>query len=286
MFNKKKKKIVFWLFLAPSLISFFSVVLVPFCIGVYYSFTDWNAVPGKTLHFVGLKNYIHIFEDNQLSASFLTTMVYAIYAIILINIVGFGLALLVTQKMKSANLLRTVFFMPNLIGGLILGYVWKFIFLKIIPLVLGASTTMLASTSTALIAMAIVSTWQMGGYIMVIYVAAIQGIPEELLEAAEIDGASVFQKIKTIVFPLVAPAFTVSLFLTLSGSFKMYDVNVSLTNGDPGRGTELISMEILSKAFKELNFGQGQAQAILFFLFIAILTMVQVYFTKKREVEM
>ncbi len=281
-----KQHLIFWGFLTPSLIAFIMVVLIPFIVGIYYSFTDWNAVPNQAIHFLGWANYKESFDDPQLVKSFVTTFIYSVYAILLINVIGFSLALLVTQKMRSANLLRTVFFMPNLIGGLILGYVWKFIFLKIIPLVLHTDSNMLSKPSTALIAMAIVATWQMGGYIMVIYVAAIQGIPMELLEAAKIDGANSWQNIKAIVFPLVAPAFTVSLFLTLRSAFMVYDVNVSLTNGDPIRSTELIAMEILSKAFKELDFAQGQVHAILFFLVVASLSLIQVYFTKKREVEM
>lgn len=281
-----KRKIDFWLYLTPSLLSFGVVVLVPFIIGLYYSLTDWSAIPDKELHFVGFKNYMNVLSDERFFAAFKTTIIYAFYAVILINIIGFALAILVTRKLQTANLLRTAFFMPNLIGGLVLGYIWKFAFLKIIPYILLTDTTMLSKPNTALIAMAIVSTWQMGGYIMIIYVAAIQGIPEDLIEAAQIDGANSFERIKNIIFPLVAPAFTVSLFLTLSYSFKMFDVNVSLTNGDPARATELLALEIYQKAFVETNFGEGQAQAVIFFLLIAIVTLSQVYFSKKREVEM
>lgn len=286
MNRKGKKTLVFLGFLTPTLIAFSFVVIIPFVIGIFYSFTDWNAIPGKAIHFIGFQNYQNIFSDQQVFKSFVTTLQYSVYAIILVNITGFSLALLVTQKMKTTNLLRTLFFMPNLIGGLILGYIWKFVFIKIIPIILHTDFVMLAKPNTALLAMAIVTTWQMGGYIMVIYVTAILGIPEELIEASKIDGANVFQRIKNIVFPLVAPAFTVSLFLTLSGSFRMYDVNVSLTGGEPARTTELMAMEIVSKAYKELNFGEGQAQAILFFVFIAVISIIQVYITKKREVEM
>jgi len=290
MVIRKKKtnenKLSFYLLISPLVFAFSMVVLIPFIMGLYYSFTDWNAVPGKPIHFIGLTNYISIFKEPQIIRSLLTTFQYAIYAVVLINIIGFFLAVVVSQKFKSSNVLRTVFFMPNLIGGLILGYVWKFIFMKIIPELMTNTTTLLSTTTGALIAMAIVSTWQMGGYIMIIYLAAIKAIPEELFEAADIDGANSIQRIRYILFPMVAPAFTISLFLTLSGSFKMYDVNVSLTGGDPGRQTELLSMEILTKAFKELDFGQGQAQAVVFFLFVALITVLQVYFSKKREVEM
>jgi len=286
MSKKRRQTLNFWLYLAPCLMTFTLVVLVPFLIGLYYSFTDWSAIPGAPINFIGLENYRRVFTDAQFFTSFKITIIYALYAVVLINVVGFALAILVTRKMKTANLLRTTFFMPNLIGGLILGYIWKFIFLKIVPIVFAMDTSLLSTPERALFAMAIVSTWQMGGYIMIIYVAAIQGIPESLIEAAQIDGANAWQRVKAIVFPLVAPAFTVSLFLTLSNSFKMFDVNVSLTNGDPARGTELLAMGIYNKAFVETNFGEGQAQAVIFFLLIAVVTMVQVFVSKRREVEM
>ena len=281
-----KKKINFWAYLAPSLFIFTLVIIVPFLYGLYYSFTDWSAIPGAKINFVGLDNDFKVFNDKQFFTSFFSTINYTLYAVVLINVVGFFLALLVTRKMKVANLLRTTFFMPNLIGGLILGYVWKFVFNKIIPVIFVTSSSMLDSPQKALFAMAIVATWQLGGYIMVIYIAAIQGIPEEVIEASKVDGATVMQRVTRITFPLVAPAFTVSLFLTLSESFKMFDLNLSLTNGDPARSTELLAMEIYNKAFVENMFGEGQAQAIIFFIVIAAVTLTQVYFTKKREVEM
>lgn len=286
MKDKKRNLLSFWMFLAPSLIAFVLVVLIPFFVGLYYSFTDWSAIPGQEIQFIGLKNYLNVFDDTQFFASFRVTIIYAFYAVVLINVIGFSLAILVTRKMKSANFLRTTFFMPNLIGGLILGYVWKFAFLKIFPIILSSDTSMLAKPGTALLAMAIVSTWQMGGYIMVIYVAAIQGIPESIIEASQIDGANAWNRIRHIIFPMVAPAFTVSLFLTLSNSFKMFDVNVSLTDGNPARGTELLALEIYKKAFVEANFGEGQAQAVLFFVLIATVTLIQVAISKRKEVEM
>ncbi len=155
---KTKKTLIFWSFLSPALIAFLLVVAIPFAIGIYYSFTDWNAIPGSVVSFVGLKNYREVFQDTQFLKALMTTIVYSLYAVVLVNIVGFFLAILVTQKMRSANLLRTTFFMPNLIGGLILGYVWKFVFLKTIPDLLAIDFNMLSKPSTALLAMAIVST--------------------------------------------------------------------------------------------------------------------------------
>lgn len=290
--NKVIDKKSFWLFLAPISLTFIIVVLIPFVIGMYYSFTDWSAIPGAKTTFIGFENYREIFLDAQFRTSFFKTLMYALYAVILINIVGFSLALLVTKKLKTSNLLRTAFFMPNLIGGLILGYIWQFVFLEILPYIAEIMSLSflgirwLSDPDIALWSMAIVSTWQMGGYIMIIYIAALNSIPKELLEAASLDGAGRFQKIRHITFPMVAPAFTVSLFLTLSTSFKMFDVNIALTGGGPARLTELLALGIYNKAFTQANFGEGQAQAVVFFGVIAITTLTQVYFSKKKEVEM
>ncbi|KAK3604155.1 hypothetical protein CHS0354_001962 [Potamilus streckersoni] len=219
------------------------------------------------------------------------TSIYLLYSVVLINIIGFLLALLVTRPLKGANLLRASFFIPNMIGGLLLGYIWKFIFLKIFPSMYDFTGLFffnypwLSETQLALAGMAIVSTWQMGGYIMIIYIAAIQAIPEEYYEAARIDGASAFQMMKNITLPLVAPAITISLFLTVSQGFKMFDVNVSLTNGDPARTTELLALNIYQTAFTNSEFSYAQSLSLMFMLLIAVVTLTQVYISKKRELE-
>lgn len=292
MKKKWKDLISFWGFIGPVYFAFIMVVVLPFVIGIYYSFTNWSAIPGRVVENVGFDNYVSVFSDQQFLISFKATLLYTFICMFLINIIGFGLALLVTQKMKSANLLRTMFFLPNLIGGIILGYVWRFIFIKVFIALYDATNLgifglpWLSDAKQAIWAMAIVATWQMGGYIMVIYVAALQGIPDSLIEASKIDGANAIQRVRHIVFPLVAPAFTVSMFLTVSSSFKMFDVNVALTKGDPSRLTELLTLEIYNKAFTESNFGEGQAQAVILFVLITVVSLVQVYYNKKREVEM
>lgn len=291
MLKKKEDSLVFWAFLAPVSAAFILVVVLPFFIGIYYSFTDWSAIPGKSISFTGLTNYAKILSDRAFGQSFAVTLVYTVIAVVMINAVGFSLALLVTQRFRSSNLLRTAFFMPNLIGGLILGFLWKFLFLKIAPAVGTVldmallKTNWLADENLALLAMAIVSTWQMGGYIMVIYIAAIQSIPESLIEASKIDGARAFQRVRHIVFPLVAQAFTISLFMTLSNSFKMFDVNLALTNGGPAGRTELLTLNIYSTAYSRLQFGFGQAKAVIFFLIVTIFTVTQVRFTQRKEIE-
>jgi raffinose/stachyose/melibiose transport system permease protein len=292
---------VFYLFLLPSVFAFCMVIIIPFFMGIYYSFTNWNAITGTTVEWVGLKNYTAIKSDITFLHSFLVTVAYAVMNIAVLNICAFFMALLVTGKLKFKGVYRAGFFMPNLIGGIILGYIWQFIFNNAIPSfgsLIGSvwlkENQFLANQYLALLAIVIVSTWQYAGYIMMIYVAAIQGIPDSLLEAAEIDGASYWQRLKHITFPLVAPAFTVSMFLTLINSFKQFDVNYALTAGGPSgmfmdraiMTNEFLALNIYQTAFAYRQLAQGQAKAIIFFLVIAVISLIQVRANKKREVEM
>ncbi|WP_139905349.1 carbohydrate ABC transporter permease [Clostridium thermarum] len=287
-----KSKLTTALFVVPSLLIFTNVIIIPFIMGVVYSFTDWDGFEFKGSSFVGLKNYIAAFEDGKFGPAFGRTILYTIAMVILVNIVGLALALLVTSKLKSRNILRGVYFLPNLIGGLILGFIWQFIFTKFFEQLGEVTHTSkiffdwLDKPVTAFWAMVIVGVWQMAGYVMVIYIASIESISEEIMEAANIDGANAWTKFTRITLPLIAPAFTISLFVTLSSSFKQYDTNLSLTNGGPYGTTELITMNIYSTAFSYNKFAQAQAKAIIFFLVIMVITVIQVYTTKKREVEM
>jgi raffinose/stachyose/melibiose transport system permease protein len=292
---------LFFLFLLPAVFSFFMVIIIPFFMGLYYSFTDWNAITGTTVAWVGLKNYLALNSDITFLHSFLVTVAYAIMNIIVLNVCAFFMALLVTSNLKFKGFYRAGFFLPNLIGGLILGYIWQFIFNNAIPS-LGDKLNFawlkehlfLADQYLALLAIVIVGTWQYAGYIMMIYVAAIQGIPDSLLEAAEIDGVNKVQELRHIVFPLVAPAFTVSMFLTLVNSFKQFDVNYALTAGGPsgmfmGRAimtNEFLALNIYQTAFSYRQLAQGQAKAIIFFIVIAVISLIQVRANKKREIEM
>jgi len=281
----------FWLFVGPILFAFLMVVVVPMCFGVYYSFTEWNGRMDQIPEFIGLANYLKIFKDQNFLRAFWFTVKFTVASVVVINIIGFGLALLVTRKLKISNFMRTIFFMPNLIGGLILGFIWQFIFMGVFQSI-GESTGLsflqgwLSNERTGFWGLVIIMTWQMAGYLMVIYIAALQNIPKELIEAAEIDGANGWQRVKNIIFPMVAPAFTVSLFLTLSNSFKLFDQNLSLTGGGPGGQTEMLALNIYKTAFTFSEYGQGQAKAVVFFLVVAAITLVQVYINKKREVEM
>ena len=288
-----KRGLSFWLFISVSLISFSLVVLYPLLSGIYLSFTDWNGI-GNGANFVGFGNYLEILDtkkDPEFLAAFIFTLKFAVVSIFTINLVGFSLALLVTRGLKGTNILRTIFFMPNLIGGLILGFIWNFIFIEVFT-ALGKSlhiswlTGWLSDTKTGFWGLVILMTWQMSGYIMLIYIAALQNIPDELIEAAEIDGANARERIKNIMFPLVRPAFTVSLFLTISNAFKLFDQNLSLTAGGPGNSTQMLAMNIYKTAFTYNKLGSAQAKAVIFFILVASITLTQVYFSKKKEVEM
>ncbi|GGC83388.1 ABC transporter permease [Thalassobacillus devorans] len=279
----------FWLFLTPVILALGIVVVIPFIYGLFYSFTDWNGL--RATQFIGLEHYINLFQEKEFMNSIWFTIKFAVASVLLLNFFGLALALIVTRNIKTNNLLRTVFFMPNLIGGLILGFIWQFIFISVFGDVgdlLGVEGMKgwLSTTETGFWGLVILTSWQMAGYIMIIYIAYLENIPKELIEAAKIDGASSFQRFKNITFPLVAPAFTISMFLTLSTSFKIYDQNLSLTNGGPFNSTQMVAMEIVRTAFSDNQMSYAQAKAVIFFLIVAVVALTQVYYNKKREVEM
>ena len=287
----KNSKLWFSLFVGPILLAFIMVVIIPMVLGIYFSFTSWDGIDNNA-SWVGLTNYIQVFnKESGFLPAFWFTARFAIVSVIMINLFGFSLALLVTKGMKISNVLRSIFFMPNMVGGLILGFIWQFIFTKAFSFV-GAKLGLeflkgwLSSTSTGFWGLVILMSWQMSGYMMIIYIAALQGIPESLNEAAEIDGAGGLQRLRHITLPLVAPAFTVGLFLTLSNAFKLFDQNLSLTNGGPYKSTEMLALNIYSSAFVYNKFGLAQAKAVIFLITIAIISLTQLYFSKKKEVEM
>lgn len=287
----KKSKLWFTFFVGPILIAFLVVVIVPALLGIYYSFTDWNGIENKAA-FIGAANYLEIFKKgNDFAQSFIFTVKFSIVSVIMINLIGFGLALLVTRGMKTSNVLRSIFFMPNMVGGLILGFIWQFIFTKAFDTIgtnLGWEFLRgwLSTTGTGFWGLVILMSWQMSGYMMIIYIAALQGIPENLKEAAEIDGANSFQRLVNIVIPLVAPAFTVGIFLTLSNSFKLFDQNLALTAGGPYNSTQMLALNIYNSAFTYSKYSLAQAKAVVFLITVAVITLTQLYFSKRKEVEM
>jgi raffinose/stachyose/melibiose transport system permease protein len=290
--NKRKDIGWYVLFTGPLLFIFATVVIVPFVIGIGYSFVSWDGIPANPKVFVGFDNYVRLLDDERFLRSALHTVEFTVLALVAVNVLGVALALLVTSGLRTSNAARTMLFMPNLIGGLILGYIWQFIFTDAFRSI-GEKTGLhnlffpwLLDPQFALFAMVAVFTWQMAGYTMVIYIAGIQSIPDELLEAARVDGANLWQRLTRIVFPLLMPSITICLFLTLSGAFKIYDVNLSLTKGGPNNATELFAMNIFNEIFAYGRYGYGQAKAIVFFLIVAALTLTQVIITKKREVQL
>jgi len=289
---RNKDRLWYALFTVPLLFIFITVVIIPFFVGIFYSFFTWDGIPANPKIYAGFDNYINLFKDQRFMASAWHTILFTIMALVSVNILGLAFALLVTSKLRSAKAARTLLFMPNLIGGLILGYIWKFIFsdgFRIIGETTGFKSVFfnwLLDPQYALFATVAVFTWQMAGYMMIIYLAGLQGIPNDIFEAAKVDGAGGWQKLLKITFPLLMPCFTICLFLSLANSFKIFDVNLSLTKGGPANATEMFAMNIYNEIFGYGNFGYGQAKAILFFVVIAVITLTQVYITKKREVQM
>jgi raffinose/stachyose/melibiose transport system permease protein len=303
--RKAKHPAIFWLFLAPVLFAFVLVIIVPFFLGAFYSFTNWSATAraDNALRLIGFANYAGILRDPSFTYSFLLTIAYTVLNMVAINVVSFGLAMLVTRKLAGRNVYRAGFFIPNLIGGLILGYIWQFIFNNAIPSIgtmfgitswADPANLLLARADTALIAMVLVGTWQYAGYIMVIYVAAIEAIPQELIEAAQLDGATGLRQLRSITLPMIGQALTITLFLTLVNSFKQFDVNVSLTGGGPSimfagtpiYGTQLLAMNIYNQGLKSNDMAGGQARAVVFFLVLVVISVIQVSINKKREIEL
>ncbi|MDD9266242.1 carbohydrate ABC transporter permease [Paenibacillus sp. GCM10023248] len=280
-----------WVFVGPAVIFFALIVVVPFLMSIYYSFTEWNGVT-TNVKFNGLDNFKHLlFEDKDYRNAFWFTTRITVTDVVLTNLIGFLLALLLTQALKTRNVLRTIFFMPNVIGGLLLGFIWQFIFVKGFA-TLGEITNIgffqlpwLGDAPTAFWAIAIVSIWQGAGYLMIIYIAALSNVPKDMVEAAYIDGATRFQVLKNIIVPLIMPAVTVCLFLTISWNFKMFDLNFSLTKGGPFNSTESVSINIYQEAFRNNNYGLGTAKALVFFIVVAIISTIQVMYTKRKEVE-
>ena len=279
----------FAVFALIPLAIFTLVLVVPFTRGLYFSFTDWNGF--DVTKFVGFDNYIQSFQNESFWASLSLTVAYVAASLVLVNVVAFGLALLVTIPLRGVNVLRTTFFVPNLIGGVILGLIWQFIFGQALPVMAKASgipifeKNWLLDTTTAFWAMVIVTVWQMSGYMMIIYVTALMSIEKDVLEASFIDGASNAQTLYYIKLPLMAQAFTISLFLTIRNAFMAYDLNLALTGGGPYRTTELISLHVFREAFGYGNFSDGQSQAIIMFVVIAIAALTQVVISKRMEVQ-
>ena len=278
-----------WLFLLPTFAAFCIGFVWPFLQGIYLSFCNFN-VPSDA-KWVGLENYQKAFSDPSFANAFWNTAGFAVVSIVLINVLAFFIAYALTQKMRGSNLFRTVFFMPNLIGGVVLGYIWSLIFDGILQ---NYSTYLTANATNGFWGLVILVAWQQIGYMMIIYIAGLQAVPEDMLEAAKIDGADGKQTLFKVIIPNVMPSITICTFLTLTNSFKLFDQNLALTGGLPRviqngakvNITELLALNIYSTYNINKNFhGVAQAKAVVFFSLVAVLALAQQKMTRSKEVE-
>lgn len=290
--TKKHTTVVHVMFVLPLLLAFVVTIIYPFLSGIFYSFTDWNGVGFKQV--VGLANYKTIFTSVDFVYSFVLTIVFSLVSVLVVNFIAFSLALLCTSRIRGAQLYRAAFFVPNLIGGIVLGYVWQFIFNRVFTALFAGAKSMLADPGLAMLAVVLVFTWQYAGYIMMIYITGIQSVPQDVLEAAEMDGASRWDKLRRVTIPLLANTFTICLFLTLVNSFKQFDLNYALTNGGPSClldgnvlfSTELLTLDIYKEALVDYQYSTGQAKAVIFSIVLAGISLLQLRYSRKKEVAM
>ncbi|MCR4922906.1 MAG: sugar ABC transporter permease [Lachnospiraceae bacterium] len=278
----------FLMFAGPAVILFCGTVIIPFIYGLYLTFTSWDGV-SKTKPFVGLANYAASFSDTAYWQALVRTVIYSAFSVILINVVAFLLAYLVTSGVKGQNFFRAGFFIPNLIGGIVLGYVWKFVFNRAFVAIGeaisgGTVPSLLSTTGGAMFCLILVSVWQYAGYMMLIYVAGFMSVPESLKEAALIDGCTPSQAMKNVTVPLMRASFVQCIFLSITRCFMVYDMNLSLTKGEPFNSSVMAAMHVYNQAFTYKNYGTGQAEALILFVVCAIVGVTQVYIGKKGEV--
>ena len=275
----------YWpVFLLPTLAAFIIGFIWPFIWGIYLSFHKFTTISKTT--FVGLSNYVKVFEDATFVNAFWFTAKFTIVSTIVINVIAFMLALALTRGLKGTNVFRTVFFLPNLIGGIVLGYIWQ--------ILLNGILTNLGLPLLALDAkygfwgLIILMCWQQIGYMMIIYIAGLQNVPGDLLEAASIDGATSFQTLIKVKLPMVMPSITICSFLTLTNSFKLFDQNLALTGGEPAKASQMLALNIYDTFYARSGpqwKGIGQAKAVVFFLLVIVIALVQLYFTRRKEVQ-
>jgi len=277
-------------FIGPMFLIFTVIVLVPFILGINYSFTSWNGV-SINVDYIGLDNYIKVLGDHKFMKAVWFTTRFTAMSVILSNVLALGLAILLTKPLKGVKIFRVIFFLPNVISGLLLGFIWQFIFVKGFASI-GEITNIgffqlpwLGTEATAFWALIIVTIWRTSGYLMIIYVATILNVPKELREAAVIDGTTEMQYTRFVMFPMIKSAFTVCIFLSISWAFKMFDLNFSLTKGGPFNSSVSMALDIYNEAFKLNHFGLGEAKAIVFFVLVAFISLIQVWSTKRNEVE-
>lgn len=279
---QKTLKKYFPVFVLPTLVAFAFAFIIPFVQGIYLSFCKFTTVDNAT--FIGFDNYIKAFDSRQgFLRAFGFTAGFTVISVVTINLIAFTIALLLTRKIKGTNLFRTVFFMPNLIGGIVLGYTWQ----QMINAVLYQyGTTIVSNPKYGFIGLVLLMNWQMVGYMMIIYIAGLQNVPTDLLEAARIDGATGWQTLIKVKLPMVMSSITICMFLTLSNSFKLFDQNKALTNGAPMDKTQMLALNIYETFYGKTGYeGVGQAKAVMFFIIVALIALLQLSFTRSKEVE-
>ena len=273
----------FPVFLLPMVAAFCIGFVWPFLQGLFLSFTKFKTT--SKWSWVGIENYLKAFQDQSFRYSFGYTALYAFISLVLINVLAFMVAYALTQKIKGSNLFRTVFFMPNLIGGIVLGYIWSMIFDGLLS---AYSTSILTNTTWGFWGLIILMCWQQIGYMMIIYVAGLQSVPGDLIEAAKIDGANDREILFKIKIPMVMPSVTICTFLTLTNSFKLFDQNVALTAGEPANASEMLALNIYNTFYGRSGAqwkGIGQAKAVVFFLIVVVISLIQLHFTRSKEVQ-
>ncbi|MFV0466315.1 MAG: carbohydrate ABC transporter permease [Lachnospiraceae bacterium] len=278
---EKSIKKYFPIFALPTLIAFIVGFIVPFLLGIYLSFCEFTTVSDAT--FVGFKNYTRITSDPVFFHALGFTVLFTIVSVVLINVLAFTIAMLLTKGIRGTNMFRTVFFMPNLIGGIVLGYIWQLILNGILAYY---SRTLVYNEKYGFWGLVILICWQQIGYMMIIYIAGIQNIPGDLIEAAKIDGANSVQILKSVTLPMIRPAITICTFLTLTNGFKLFDQNLALTAGAPSRMSEMLALNIYNTFYGRSGWeGVGQAKAVIFFILVAVIALAQNYLTRRKEVQ-
>lgn len=279
--NGKVLKKYFPLFALPTLLAFLIGFIIPFIMGIFLSFCKFTTV--NDAKWVGLQNFSDIFKDPEFIHALWYTCLFTVVAVLTINVFGFAIAMILTKGIRGTNIFRTVFFMPNLIGGIVLGYIWQLILNGILA---KFGLTLTFSETYGFWGMIILMNWQQIGYVMIIYIAGIQNVPGELLEAARIDGATSGQVLRKVILPMVMPSITICSFLTLTNSFKLFDQNLALTNGAPSNKSQLLALNIFDTFYGRTGYeGVGQAKAVVFFLIVGAIAVTQLVLTHRKEVQ-
>ena len=278
---EKSIKKYFPIFALPTLIAFTIGFIIPFGLGIYLSFCNFTTI--NDAEFIGIDNYLKIFTDPTFIHALWYTALFTVVSVITINVIAFAIAMLLTKGIRGTNIFRTVFFMPNLIGGIVLGYIWQLILNGIL---LYFERTLTFSATYGFWGLIVLMNWQQIGYMMIIYIAGIQNVPGELIEAAKIDGATSGQILRKVTIPMVMPSITICTFLTLTNSFKLFDQNLALTAGAPSNNSQMLALNIYETFYGRVGWeGVGQAKAVVFFIMVALIAIVQLGATRQKEVQ-